>query len=70
MNNKYDELNKLLMHAFPHSGAVLYGIDPSIVVIRKSRLTYGLGVLNRFVEGILNNYILNNKYDLNYKLCL
>ncbi|ESN91198.1 hypothetical protein HELRODRAFT_90361 [Helobdella robusta] len=32
-------------------GAVIYGIDPSVVVIRKSRLTYGLGVLNRFIEG-------------------
>ena len=31
-------------------GAVLFGIDPSVVVIRKSRLTYGLGVLNKFIE--------------------
>lgn len=33
------------------SGAVLFGLDPTVVTVRKSRLTYGVGVLNRFVEG-------------------
>ncbi|XP_071090919.1 serine-rich adhesin for platelets-like isoform X2 [Haliotis cracherodii] len=29
-------------------GAVLFGLDPTVVNIRRSRLTYGVGVLNRF----------------------
>jgi len=29
-------------------GAVLYGLDPKVIVERRSRLTYGMGVLNRF----------------------
>ncbi|GFR72037.1 heat shock 70 kDa protein 12A [Elysia marginata] len=29
-------------------GAVLFGVDPSIVNVRRSRLTYGVGILNRF----------------------
>lgn len=32
-------------------GAVLFGLDPSIIRVRRSPLTYGVGVLNRFVEG-------------------
>jgi hypothetical protein len=31
-------------------GAVLFGLDPTIVNVRRSRLTYGVSVLNRFVE--------------------
>lgn len=27
---------------------MLFGIDPSIVNVRRSRLTYGVGILNRF----------------------
>ena len=30
---------------------MLFGLDPAIVTLRKSRLTYGVGVLNRFVDG-------------------
>ncbi|UJR22675.1 hypothetical protein I4U23_025712 [Adineta vaga] len=30
-------------------GAVLFGLDPTIVNVRRSRLTYGVSVLNRFV---------------------
>lgn len=33
-------------------GAVLFGLDPSIVHVRRSRLTYGFGVLNRFIPGV------------------
>lgn len=29
-------------------GSVLFGLDPTIVHVRKSRLTYGVGVLNKF----------------------
>ncbi|XP_035208613.1 heat shock 70 kDa protein 12A-like isoform X3 [Stegodyphus dumicola] len=33
-------------------GAVLFGIDPTVVSSRRSRLTYGVGVLNRFINGV------------------
>ena len=32
------------------SGAVCFGLDPTVVHVRKSRLTYGVGVLNRYVK--------------------
>ncbi|XP_068800025.1 heat shock 70 kDa protein 12B isoform X1 [Struthio camelus] len=32
-------------------GAVLFGLDPTIVRVRRCPLTYGVGVLNKFVEG-------------------
>ncbi|XP_059803910.1 heat shock 70 kDa protein 12A isoform X2 [Hypanus sabinus] len=32
-------------------GAVLFGLDPTIIKVRRSPLTYGVGVLNRFVDG-------------------
>ncbi|XP_055937717.1 heat shock 70 kDa protein 12A-like isoform X2 [Argiope bruennichi] len=32
-------------------GAVQFGIDPTVVSSRRSRLTYGVGVLNRFIHG-------------------
>nr|XP_025975495.1 heat shock 70 kDa protein 12B [Dromaius novaehollandiae] len=32
-------------------GAVLFGLDPAVVRVRRSPLTYGVGVLNKFVEG-------------------
>lgn len=34
------------------TGAVLFGLDPTVVNIRRSRLTYGVGVLNRFIHGV------------------
>lgn len=33
------------------TGAVLFGLDPTVVNVRRSRVTYGVGVLNRFVHG-------------------
>jgi hypothetical protein len=30
------------------TGSVLFGLDPTIVHVRKSRLTYGVGVVNKF----------------------
>ena len=33
------------------SGAVMFGLDPTVINVRRSPLTYGVGVLNRFVEG-------------------
>uniref|UniRef100_A0A5F8H665 Heat shock protein family A (Hsp70) member 12B n=1 Tax=Monodelphis domestica TaxID=13616 RepID=A0A5F8H665_MONDO len=32
-------------------GAVLFGLDPGVVRVRRSPLTYGVGVLNKFVAG-------------------
>ena len=32
-------------------GAVMFGLDPTIVRVRRSALTYGVGVLNAFEEG-------------------
>lgn len=34
-----------------HLGAVCFGLDPTVVSVRRSRLTYGVGVLNRFIPG-------------------
>jgi len=33
------------------SGAVMFGLDPTVVGVRRSRLTYGVGVLHRFLPG-------------------
>lgn len=32
-------------------GAVQYGLNPSVVNVRRSRGTYGIGILHRFVDG-------------------
>ncbi|XP_007478998.1 heat shock 70 kDa protein 12A isoform X2 [Monodelphis domestica] len=32
-------------------GAVLFGLDPAVIKVRRSPLTYGVGVLNRYIEG-------------------
>lgn len=32
------------------AGSVQFGLDPTIVHVRKSRMTYGVGVLNKFKE--------------------
>uniref|UniRef100_A0A669PIN4 Heat shock protein family A (Hsp70) member 12B n=1 Tax=Phasianus colchicus TaxID=9054 RepID=A0A669PIN4_PHACC len=32
-------------------GAVLFGLDPTALRVRRSPLTYGVGVLNKFIEG-------------------
>lgn len=32
-------------------GAVLYGVNPKAISIRRSPLTYGVAVLNRFIKG-------------------
>ncbi|XP_028966949.1 uncharacterized protein LOC100899882 [Galendromus occidentalis] len=33
-------------------GAVLFGLDPQVIRQRRSRMTYGVGILNRFVHGL------------------
>ncbi|XP_078668932.1 heat shock 70 kDa protein 12A-like [Branchiostoma floridae x Branchiostoma belcheri] len=32
-------------------GAVLFGLDPAVIRVRRSALTYGVGILNKFVYG-------------------
>lgn len=32
-------------------GAVLFGMDPTVVRVRRAAMTYGVGVLNRFIVG-------------------
>lgn len=32
-------------------GACMYGLDPNMITVRRSRLTYGIGILNRFQPG-------------------
>ena len=32
-------------------GAVMFGLDPTVVRVRRSALTYGVGVLNKFIQG-------------------
>jgi len=32
-------------------GAVLFGLDPTVVRVRRAAMTYGVGVLNRFIAG-------------------
>lgn len=46
-------------------GAVLFGLDPTIISIRRSRMTYGIGVLNRFVHGLhpLNKLIVRDNIE-------
>lgn len=39
------------LHLICWTGAVLFGHDPTIIHVRISRMTYGVGVLNRFVKG-------------------
>src|SRR6218665_1109865 len=36
----------LMFCLFP--GAVCFGLDPTVITVRKSRMTYGVGVVNRF----------------------
>lgn len=33
-------------------GAVLFGLDPTTINIRRLRMTYGVGVLNHFIHGV------------------
>ena len=33
-------------------GAVLYGLDPAIVRVRRAKMTYGIGVIKPFQQGI------------------
>ena len=32
-------------------GAVLYGLDPSVVYVRRAMKTYGIGIIKPFLQG-------------------
>ena len=52
LNLIYRSVKNLLVIFFLSTlGAVCFGMDPTVVKVRKSRQTYGVGVLNRFVHG-------------------
>ena len=34
------------------SGAVCFGVDPTVITQRQSRMTYGVGIVNRFVPDL------------------
>ena len=36
---------------YAHQGAVCYGLDPTVVSLRRSHLTYGIGVVHKFIAG-------------------
>ena len=40
-------------------GAVVFGLDPTVVTVRRSRLTYGIGVLNRSVTCSTTTSLIN-----------
>lgn len=33
-------------------GAVMYGLNPTIIRVRRSAMTYGVGILNKFIPGV------------------
>jgi len=44
-------MHSLLVRWFAREGAVCYGLEPGVVTTRRSGLTYGVEVLNRFDAG-------------------
>ena len=46
------EIHYDCVHDATNTGAVCFGLQPGVVVTRKSRLTYGVSVLNRFRRGV------------------
>jgi len=47
-------------------GAVCFGLDPTVVSVRKSRLTYGVGVMNRFLRGVHPDSKLVRRRDVDW----
>jgi len=50
------------------TGAVCFGLDPTVVTVRKSRLTYGVGVMNRFLRGVHPESKLVRRRDVDWCL--
>jgi len=47
-------------------GAVCFGLDPTVVTVRKSRLSYGVGVMNKFVRGVHPDSKLLRRRDVDW----
>jgi len=50
------------------AGAVCFGLDPTVVTVRKARLTYGVGVMNRFLRGVHPESKLVRRRDVDWCL--
>ena len=48
------------------AGAVCFGLDPTVVTVRKSRLTYGVGVMTRFQRGVQPDSKLVRRRDADW----
>ncbi|CAG0883187.1 unnamed protein product [Cyprideis torosa] len=46
-------------------GAVLFGLDPSVVHIRRARMTYGVGILNHYIAGRHPEHIFDQFVKIN-----
>jgi hypothetical protein len=55
IRNAFSSRLKLIIPQSPNlailRGAVMYGLDPTVISCRRAKLTYGVGVLNRFIRG-------------------
>ena len=54
------------MNKSVYIGAVCFGLDPTVVSVRRSRLTYGVGVVNRFIRGQHPESKLINRDDADW----
>lgn len=45
-----------------------FGLDPTVVSVRKSRLTYGVGVMNKFLRGVHPDSKLVRRRDVDWCL--
>ena len=43
-----------------------FGLDPTVVTVRKSRMTYGVGVMNRFFRGVHPESKLVRRRDVDW----
>lgn len=43
-----------------------FGLDPTVVSVRKSRLTYGVGVMNKFLRGVHPESKLIRRRDVDW----
>jgi len=45
---------------------VCFGLDPTVVTMRRSRLTYGVGVMNKFLRGVHPDSKLVRRRDVDW----
>lgn len=69
IRNAFSNRVKVIIPQSPHlailRGATIYGIDPTVISCRRARLTYGVGVLNRFIHGRhpLNKLVIKDNIE-------